>query len=271
MGKSFKDYEHEGWNKRAAHYERYVLPLTRQGYEPILNSFGDLSGKKLLDVCTGPGHLAGAAAMRGARVEALDLAEEMIEEARTRFNDIRFSVGDAEALPYEDAVFDAVACCFGLLHLPDPPLAVREAHRVLKSGGRYAVTVWCGPEQGNAFFKMILRTVSTVADLNVDLPEAPPMFQLAEPEAIETVMQNAGFIDVRRSQIASAWHASRAEDILEMMERGTVRASMILDRQKPEVRKRVLEEIVRAFRPFETGTGVDVACPSILATGVRPH
>jgi ubiquinone/menaquinone biosynthesis C-methylase UbiE len=59
MTKSFKDYEHEGWNNKASQYERVTLPLTGQGFEPILASFGELTGKKLLDVCTGPGHLAG--------------------------------------------------------------------------------------------------------------------------------------------------------------------------------------------------------------------
>jgi hypothetical protein len=59
MSKSLKDYEHEGWNEKASQYERVSLPLTRQGFEPILTSFGDLRGKKLLDVCTGPGHPSG--------------------------------------------------------------------------------------------------------------------------------------------------------------------------------------------------------------------
>ena len=54
MTKSFKEYEHEGWNDKASQYERFNLPLSRQGFEPILTSFGDLRGKKLLDVCTGP-------------------------------------------------------------------------------------------------------------------------------------------------------------------------------------------------------------------------
>jgi ubiquinone/menaquinone biosynthesis C-methylase UbiE len=269
MAKSFKDCEHEGWSKRAAEYERFMLPLTRQAFEPLLNSFGDLRGKRFLDVCTGTGHLAAAAAARGAIVDALDFSEEMIEQAKTRFNELRFRVGDAEALPYDSAAFDAVACCFGLLHLPDPPLAVREAHRTLKRGGRYSATVWCGPEQGGQFFKMVLQTVSTIADMDVELPSAPPMFQLAEPNAIERVMQDAGFINVQRTQIASVWQAHHAEDIVEMMDRGTVRTSMILDRQEPQIRRRILQELVRAFRPFATATGLEVACPSIVATGVK--
>jgi hypothetical protein len=50
MAKSFKDYEQEGWNKKASQYERVTLPLTSQGFQPILASFGDLAGKRVLDV-----------------------------------------------------------------------------------------------------------------------------------------------------------------------------------------------------------------------------
>src|SRR5262245_31037833 len=84
MGKSFKDYEHEGWTKKASQYERVTLPLTRQGFEPILTSFGDLTGKRLLDVCTGPGHLADEAASRGALVDAVDFSEAMAKEIGQR-------------------------------------------------------------------------------------------------------------------------------------------------------------------------------------------
>jgi 2-polyprenyl-3-methyl-5-hydroxy-6-metoxy-1,4-benzoquinol methylase len=90
MTKSFKEYEHEGWNSKASQYERLVLPITRQGFEAILTSFGDLRGKKLLDVCTGPGHLAGEAASYGASVDAIDFSEAMVSEAKARFKDINF-------------------------------------------------------------------------------------------------------------------------------------------------------------------------------------
>jgi len=111
---TFKDYEQEGWSKKASQYERVTLPLTSQAFEPILASFGDLTGKRLLDVCAGPGHLAGEAAARGALVDAVDFSEAMVREAKARFSGIGFMEGDAEALPYDDVSFDAVACCFGL-------------------------------------------------------------------------------------------------------------------------------------------------------------
>src|SRR5262249_59850435 len=136
--------------------------------------------------------LAGEAASRGALVDAVDFSEAMVGEAKARFSGIGFKEGDAEALPYDDVNFDAVTCCFGLLHLPNPAQGVREAYRVLKTGGRYSITLWNGPERGGDLFKVILQTLLTIADMNVDLPKAPPMFVLAETREVQSMFRYAG-------------------------------------------------------------------------------
>ena len=62
--KSFKELEHEGWEERAATYDRGASSVTGRAIGPILEGFGDLEGKRLLDIASGPGHLAGEAARR---------------------------------------------------------------------------------------------------------------------------------------------------------------------------------------------------------------
>jgi hypothetical protein len=95
------------------------------------------------------------------------------------------------------------------------------------------------------------------------------MFELSEPGKIESLMSDAGFADVQRIAIASAWRARRAEDIVELIKYGTVRTSLIIQFQKQEVRERIMEELVKSFRPYERGTKFEVDCHSIMATGLK--
>ena len=96
--------------------------------------------------------------------------------------------------------------------------------------------------------------------MNVDLPPAPPIFELSEPGKIEALMADAGFADIQRIPIASAWRFRRAEDIVEFLSYGMVRTRLIIQFQKQEVRERIMEELVKAFLPYETSTGLEVGC-----------
>jgi SAM-dependent methyltransferase len=103
-------------------------------------------GERWLDVGTGTGAVALRAARAGARVTGVDLSPVMIEEARRLAGEqdvgIRFEVGDAESLPYEDASFDVVASALGVFLAPDHATAGRELARVCRPGGRLGVVAW---------------------------------------------------------------------------------------------------------------------------------
>ncbi|HSE04182.1 MAG TPA: class I SAM-dependent methyltransferase [Methylomirabilota bacterium] len=107
---------------------------------------GIVAGEHVLDIGTGTGVVAVTAARAGARVTGLDLTPALLEHARENARiarqDIAWTEGDAERLPYPDASFDVVTSQFGHMFAPRPEVAVKEMRRVLKAGGRIAFATW---------------------------------------------------------------------------------------------------------------------------------
>jgi len=99
---------------------------------------------RVLDVATGAGHTARAFARIARTVVALDLTEPMLRAARDFIRgrgaaDVAFVAGDVEALPFRDGAFDAITCRIAPHHFADVAAAVRQIHRVLRSGGSFLV------------------------------------------------------------------------------------------------------------------------------------
>jgi len=101
------------------------------------------AGEAVLDVGTGTGVVAISAARAGARVTALDLSPDLLDQARengrvAQHEDIAWVEGDAEALPYPDGSFDVVLSQFGHIFAPRPDVVIAEMRRVLAPNGRIA-------------------------------------------------------------------------------------------------------------------------------------
>ena len=138
-GKLVRDSELAGWSARSTSYDHYLSPITNQVTVPIISVLGPLGGKRVLDVCCGPGHLAGAMAAAGADVEGIDFAATMVTNARDNYPNLGFREGDAEALPYPDGAFDHVVCAFGVMHIGHPDAAMAEASRVFAARGSICI------------------------------------------------------------------------------------------------------------------------------------
>lgn len=104
------------------------------------------AGDKVLDVACGTGNLAIPAARRGAETTGLDIAANLVEQARARAQreglNARFVEGEAESLPFAEGSFDLVMSMFGVMFAPRPDKARDELARVCRSGGAIALANW---------------------------------------------------------------------------------------------------------------------------------
>lgn len=263
---TFETLERAGWSAKAGAYDDLFATITDQAIAPMLDSFGALSNKRLLDVACGTGHIAGSASGRGARSEGIDFATTMVEHAKRRFPGVPFREGDACRLPFADGTFDAVACGFGLLHMAQPEQAIKEAWRVLKSGGRYAFTVWCSPDQGGEFFKLVMGAVQKHGTFDVPLPAAPPMFRFADPNECAKALTAAGFADPVVTVLPLSWRTAKAEDVLDLIYKGAVRTPMVLEAQTDRVREAIHHAIMEESEKFRSGGTIEIRFPASMAS-----
>ena len=145
----------EVWS--SAPWER-AAPLLAPLHDHLVRALDPRPGERWLDVATGTGAVALRAARAGADATGVDLAFGLVETARRLAAEeglaARFDIGDAEALPYEDASFDVVSSAVGAIFAPDHAAAAAELARVCRPGGRLGLAAW-RPE--TAFFPISRR------------------------------------------------------------------------------------------------------------------
>ena len=141
------------------HFARYLEP----GALHFLARLAIARGTRMLDVACGAGQTAIPAARAGAHVTGVDIASNLIEQARNRALaedlDIQFDEGDAEMLQYEDASFDLVLSLIGAMFAPRPDRVAAELLRVCRPGGRIAMGNWTPEGHVGQMFKIIGRHV----------------------------------------------------------------------------------------------------------------
>ncbi|WP_018987983.1 class I SAM-dependent methyltransferase [Aromatoleum toluclasticum] len=198
----FKAQERAGFNRIA---ERYAEGAhLRADLATALLDAADLApGQTVLDLASGPGLLARDAAARiapGGWVLASDIADGMLAEgarrtaAEGKAGALGFAAADAEHLCLPDASFDRVLAGLALFMFPHPQQALAEMRRVLRPGGRIALSVW-GPREA---VPLISRAQDCIARI---LPPPrvarPSVFRFGEAATLAAALTGAGFSDVR--------------------------------------------------------------------------
>ena len=172
----------------------------------FVNRVKPRTGEAILDMAGGTGDVAFRMARRGAQVTVADINADMLavgeQRADVRGLDLTWKVENAEALTFADASFDAYTIVFGIRNVTDIPAALKEAHRVLKRGGRFycmefSSSDWPGFAKlyDSWADKLIPRIEKAVADDEQSyryLVESIRRFP--RPNAFKAMVAQAGFV-----------------------------------------------------------------------------
>jgi demethylmenaquinone methyltransferase/2-methoxy-6-polyprenyl-1,4-benzoquinol methylase len=163
-------------------------------------------GEQVLDMAGGTGDVAFRMARRGAHVTVADINADMLEvgkeRAQARELDLQWKVANAEALSFLDASFDVYTIVFGIRNVTDIPAALKEAHRVLRRGGRFFCMEFSSSDWPG-FAKLYESWASTVSPrigkAVADDEESyrylvESIRRFPRPEAFRKMVADAGFV-----------------------------------------------------------------------------
>jgi SAM-dependent methyltransferase len=267
---AFDRFEADGWAKRVAGYDRFLVPVTSQVIPALLDAARVGPGQRALDLASGPGHVAAACAARGATVVGVDVTHQMVALAGERYPEATFRRADIQALPFENASMDTVVGNFAILHVGRPERAATEAVRVLAPGGSLALSTWDVPER----VRLIGVVTEAIAEAGAvpppGLPAGPPFFRFSDEDEFARLLSDAGLTDVRVRTVAFNHRLPSAGDWWDGLLDAAVRTRGLVLGQAKEVQARIRSAFDRLAGTYATADGLDVPISVKVASGVRP-
>jgi SAM-dependent methyltransferase len=260
-------FEHGRWQRAASVYGSTFAGATRPFIDALLDAAHVGRGTRLLDIACGPGFVASNASMRGAMATGVDFSPAMLAVARGRDGTIRFDEGDAEALPYADGEFDAVASNFGIHHVPRPALALAEANRVLRGGGRVAFSFWADPGE-NIAWKLLFDAIARHGDPAASQAPAPGG-GFGSAARCTDALREVGFAECTTSLVRATWHHADAGRLVAALQAGTARMAAMIEAQPPAVMSAIIADIEANAACYRGTDGIAVPIAAMIASGIK--
>jgi SAM-dependent methyltransferase len=271
----YRRISHEVWEAMAPGWARWRAQLAdalTPVREWLIGKLGPQPGETVLELGAGTGETGFAtAALLGedGRLLSTDFSPEMVEVAHRRGNElglrnVDYRVIDAERIELDSGSVDGVLCQSTYMLVADPAAALAETRRVLRPGGRLALSVWGAPER-NPWASIGGLILIERGHMPPPEPEAPGVFSMASEERTSALLDGAGFRSVRIEEVAVRFAFRGLDDYEQWVIDVAGPFAMVL-RGLPEDEREVLRARLReAFVQFATDGGYELPGVALCA------
>ena len=224
------------------------------------------AGERILDLATGTGWTSRVVARRGATVTGVDIADGLLQaaarQAAAERLPIRYLPGDAESLPFDDATFDAIVSTCGVMFASRPEDAAKELARVVRPGGRIALTTWTS--DGNLFkmFQVMKPYMPVPA-----APAPPSPFEWGNTDRIRQLLGE--HFELKFERAVSYYREPGAEAAWETFSTSYGPTKALADSLDPARREALRADFVAFHAGFPTPLGICVPREYWLTVGIR--
>ena len=261
----FKRIERAGYDRLGPRYLASAAP--RQAIATALVDAACIApGDRVLDLASGPGLLASAAARR-AGASGLVIASDISRGQLACCPDRLRVAADGEALPFADHAFDVLLCGLGLMFFPDADAALRETGRVLKPGGRLALSVW-GPGSEVPLVEAALACMRRL--LPAPRVTRPSIFRFGDADALERRLAGADFRDVAIAPVRFETRFKSAADYWQGFLDLAGGAAESLSRLPEATRAELAAGVAEELSPHAGDDGYCLANTVLVATARHP-
>lgn len=255
-----------GWDAAASHYQTgwqaNLLPA-----QQTLMSFAEFDrGHRVIETACGSGlvtKMISEAVGREGAVLATDLSQAMVDRTDAlKLGNVKTARMGVERLDLPDAGFDRAVCALGLMYSPDPEVAIREMHRVLRSGGKAVATVW--GERRNCGW----AEVFPIVDSHVKSEVCPMFFATGAPGALKGDFEKAGFTNVKEQRQSELLEYATSDELTDAVLLGGP-VALAVKRFDEVTMKEVRAEFLESVSGFTSNGGFRVPGEFVTVSGTR--